>query len=61
MITQRSAVALSIKSGGSISEVDIAGGVTTNGLAVTPIEMQGEIGTLLISGGAVANGGYETL
>jgi len=46
-ITQRSAVALSIKSGGSVSEVEIAGGVTTSGLAVTPIEMQGEIGMLL--------------
>lgn len=57
-----SAIALSIKPGGAAHEIDIAGGVATNGVGVSPIEQHGEIGTLRVRGGFVARGeGFGTI
>lgn len=52
-----SAIALSIKPGGSAREIEISGGVKTNGAGVAPIEQHGSIDSLRVSGGFVAAGG----
>lgn len=52
-----SAIALSIKPGGSAREIDIRGGVKTNGAGVAPIEQHGAIDSLRVIGGFVAAGG----
>jgi hypothetical protein len=57
VVLKLSAIALSIKPGGSAREIDIAGGIKTNGPGVAPIEQHGAIDALRISGGFVANGG----
>jgi hypothetical protein len=51
------AVALSIKPGGSAREIEIAGGIKTNGSGVAPIEQYGAIESLRVGGGFVAAGG----
>jgi hypothetical protein len=51
------AVCLSIKPGGSAREIEIAGGIKSNGKGVAPIENQGAIETLRVTGGLVAAGG----
>lgn len=51
VVTTLSAIALSVKAGGSAQKVDIAGGLITHGEHIPPLEMQGSINTLLISGG----------
>ena len=57
-----SAVALSIKPGGSAREITIAGGIRTNGTGVAPIEQFGTIDLLKINGGFVAaGGGFDTI
>jgi hypothetical protein len=61
VVMKLAATGLSVMAGGAIREVEIAGGVTTNGKGIAPIEMHGEVGTLLISGGAVAQGGAADL
>lgn len=56
------AVALSVKPGGSAAKIEIQGGVTTHGKGVAPLELNGEIGLLQISGGAkAAGGGFEKI
>lgn len=52
-----SAIALSIKPGGSAREIEISGGVKTNGKGVAPIENHGEIDTFRVGGGLTAAGG----
>ena len=52
-----SAIGLSVKPGGSAREIDISGGLQTNGSGVPPIEQHGAIETLRIAGGCVAAGG----
>ncbi|WP_447987172.1 hypothetical protein [Nitrospira sp. Nam74] len=52
-----SAVALSIKPGGSAREIDINGGLKTNGPGVPPIEDHGTIESFRVAGGCVAAGG----
>jgi hypothetical protein len=51
------AIGLSIKPGGSAREIEIAGGIKTNGAGVAPLENHGAIGTLHVAGGLVASGG----
>jgi len=52
-----SAVALSIKPGGSAREIEINGGLKTNGSGVPPIERHGVIESFRVAGGCVAAGG----
>lgn len=51
VVVSLSAIALSIKPGGSVAEVVIAGGVIAHGKDIAPLEIHGEIGSLQISGG----------
>ena len=57
VVISLSAIALSIKPGGAAREVEIGGGIKTNGPGVAPIEQHGAIETLRITGGLVAAGG----
>jgi hypothetical protein len=57
VVISLSAIALSIKPGGSAREIEIAGGVKTNGPGVAPIEQHGAIDSLRVTGGFVAAGG----
>jgi hypothetical protein len=62
VVINLSAIALSIKPGGSAREIEIAGGVKTNGPGVAPIEQHGAIDSLRISGGFVtAGGGFDKI
>ena len=56
VVLKLSAIALS-KPGGSVREIEIAGGIKTNGPGVAPIEQHGPIDSLRVSGGFVAAGG----
>jgi hypothetical protein len=57
-----SAIALSIKPGGSAREIEIAGGIKTNGAGVSPIEQHGAIDSLRVTGGfAAAGGGFDKI
>lgn len=57
VVLKLSAIALSIKPGGSAREIEISGGVKTNGAGVAPIEQYGALESLRISGGFLAAGG----
>ena len=57
VVLKLSAIGLSIKPGGSAREIEIAGGIKTNGPGVAPIEQHGSIDSLRVSGGFVAAGG----
>jgi hypothetical protein len=57
VVMNLSAIALSIKPGGSAREIEITGGVKTNGPGVEPIEQHGSIESLRVTGGFVAAGG----
>jgi hypothetical protein len=48
---------LSIKPGGSVRELKVAGGLTTHGKGIEPLELHGNIDTFSVSGGFVAAGG----
>jgi hypothetical protein len=57
-----SAIALSVKPGGSAREIAIAGGLKTNGPGVAPIEQHGTIESLQVTGGiSAAGGGFDTI
>src|SRR5262249_43139706 len=57
-----SAIGLSIKPGGSAREIEVTGGIKTNGAGVPPIEQHGAIEMLRISGGLVAGGrGFDKI
>lgn len=53
-----SAVALSVKPGGSIRSAKIAGGLRTNGRGVAPLEQHGTIDALTVTDEFVAAGGW---
>jgi hypothetical protein len=57
VVVTLSAIGLSIKPGGSAREIEITGGIKTNGAGVSPIEQHGAIETLRVAGGFVAAGG----
>ena len=54
VVLKLSAIALSVKVGGSAREIDIDGGVTTHGDGIAPLEMLGVVGRLSIEGGVSA-------
>ncbi len=56
VITRLSAHALSVLAGGSVSEVDIAGGVTSAGPGVVTVDVKGEIAAMSVAGGIHAHG-----
>lgn len=57
VVIKLSAVAFSVKPGGSARRVEIAGGLTTHGPGVDPLEMHGTIEALQITGGITGLGG----
>jgi len=57
VVVTLSAIALSIKPGGSAREIEIGGGIKTNGPGVSPIEQHGAIKTFRVRGGCIAAGG----
>jgi hypothetical protein len=57
VVMMLSAIGLSIKPGGSAREIEIAGGIKTNGPGVAPIEQHGAIDSFRVTGGFVAAGG----
>jgi hypothetical protein len=57
VVVKLSAIGLSIKPGGSAREIEIIGGIKTNGAGVSPIEQHGAIESLRVTGGFVAAGG----
>lgn len=62
VVVRLSAIALSVKPGGSAREVTVAGGLVTHGPGVNALEMHGQIETLRVEGGLVAaGGGFDTI
>ena len=60
IVVRLSAIALSIKPGGSVRKIVIAGGLMTHGEGINPLELHGMIDSLRITGGfAAAGGGFE--
>jgi hypothetical protein len=57
VVVTLSAIGLSIKPGGSVREIEITGGIRTNGAGISPIEQHGAIESLRVTGGFVAAGG----
>jgi hypothetical protein len=57
VVMNLSAIGLSIKPGGSAREIEINGGIKTNGPGVSPIEQHGAIKTFCVNGGCIAAGG----
>ena len=61
-VVKLSAIALSIKPGGSAREIDVAGGLVTHGAGVSPLELHGAVESLQIADGfAAAGGGFERI
>lgn len=54
VVATMSAVALSIRPGGSAREIEIDGGLRTNGAGMQPIEQHGSVESLRIGGGCIA-------
>ncbi len=54
VVVSLSAIAFSVKPGGSARSIDIEGGVTSHGKGVSPLEIQGSIGQFNVDGGVVA-------
>jgi len=62
VVVELSAIALSVRQGGSAREIDITGGAITHGNAVPPLELHGAIEELrVIDGLAAAGGGFEAM
>lgn len=51
VVTKLSAIALSVKPGGSAREITIEGGLVTHGDGIAALEMHGTVETLKVSGG----------
>jgi hypothetical protein len=54
VVVSLSAIGLSLKPGASARTIDIKGGITTHGKGISPLELQGSIGSLSIDGGVAA-------
>ena len=62
VVVELSAIALSVRPGGSARKIDVAGGAITHGNGVAPLELHGAIETLRVTGGLVAvDGGFEVM
>jgi hypothetical protein len=62
VVVKLSAVALSVKPGGSARKIAIAGGVITHGEGVSPLELHGAIDFVQVTDGfAAAGGGFEKI
>jgi hypothetical protein len=57
IVLRLSAIALSIKPGGSARKITVAGGVVTHGDGINPFELHGTVDMLQITDGFAASGG----
>jgi hypothetical protein len=59
-VIKLSAIAISVQPGGSARKIAVAGGLTTHGKGVHPLELHGTVGALQITEGLAASGdGFE--
>jgi hypothetical protein len=62
IVLRLSAIALSIKPGGSARKITIAGGAVTHGAGVDPFELHGAVDCLLVTEGlSAAGGGFDKI
>ena len=62
VVVRLSAIALSIKPGGSARRISVAGGLVTHGAGVTPLELHGTVDSLQVTEGfSAAGGGFEKI
>lgn len=62
VVMKLSAIGLSVKPGGSAREIEVDGGIITNGEGIAPLELNGAIQSLRVSGGfAAAGGGFDKI
>ena len=62
VVVELSAIALSVKSGGSARQIHISGGAITHGNGVAPLELHGAIEALQVTESlAAAGGGFEVM
>jgi hypothetical protein len=59
VVVKLSAIALSVKPGGSARKVDVAGGLITHGAGISPLELNGAIECLRIADSF--GGGFDTI
>jgi hypothetical protein len=60
VVVKLSAIALSLKPGGSAREINVAGGLITHGKGVSPLELHGAVDSLQVTDGfTAAGGGFE--
>jgi hypothetical protein len=57
VVVKLPATALSVKPGGSARKIEVAGGLTTHGAGIDPLELHGTIESLLVTDGLSAAGG----
>jgi hypothetical protein len=62
VVVKLSAIALSLKPGGSAREIHVAGGLITHGEGVSPLELHGALCSLQVTDGfAAAGGGFDKI
>ena len=62
VVVKLAAVALSIKPGGAARKIAIAGGLTTHGAGVNPLELHGQVDSLQVTEGVIAAGrGFDSM
>lgn len=59
VVTKLLAIAFSVKPGGSVKALKVAGGLITHGAGIMPLELHGSIETLLVNGGIIALDGQN--
>ena len=59
VVVTLSAIALSVKPGGSARKVSVHGGLTTHGAGVSPLELHGSVDSLEIAEGVISSGEFE--
>jgi hypothetical protein len=62
VVVKLPATALSLKQGGAARKIEIAGGLTTHGAGIDPVELHGTIQSLLVTDGfSAAGGSFENI
>lgn len=62
VVMKLSAIGLSVKPGGSAQDIEVNGGIITNAAGIAPLELNGAIQSLRVTGGlAAAGGGFDKI
>jgi hypothetical protein len=56
-MTNLPAIAFSVKAGGAVRALTVAGGLATHGSAVAPLDVEGSVESLSLKGGVATSGG----